>query len=88
MWNETLGELSFDSYHFGGLINVFLAAHIAPHLEWFVDGWVGGDLVGVTKRDFMSIDKVSGNVVEVVLAHYGPAVRDVLPHIVLPIGTT
>jgi len=80
MWNKPLRKLSLDSHHVGRQIDIFLAAHIAADPKRFVYRRARRDRVRMAKRDFMSIDEVSRNVVDIVLAHYSPTVRNVLVH--------
>jgi hypothetical protein len=80
MGDEPLGKVSFDSQHIGRLIDVFLATDIAADSEGAVDSRARGHSVGLGKKNFMSVNKVAWNVVEVVFAHHYPAVRTVFPH--------
>ena len=84
MRNESLGQLLFDSQHIGRFIDVFLATHIASDAERSVDRRARGNGVGLGEKDLMPINKVARNVVDVILASHDPAVRNILPHIVLP----
>ena len=84
MRNESLGKLPFDSQYIGRFIDVFLATHIASDAERSVDRRVRGDGVGFGEKDFMPVNKVARNVVDVILASHDPAVGNILPHIVLP----
>src|SRR6516225_11560748 len=88
MRNESLGKLPFDSQYIGRFIDVFLATHIASDAERSVDRWARGNGVGLGEKDFVLIDKVARNVVDVIFASHDPAVGNILPHIVLPIRTT
>jgi hypothetical protein len=88
MRNESLGQLLFDSQHIGRFIDVFLATHIASDAERSVDRRARGNGVGLGEKDFVLIDKVARNVVDVIFASHDPAVGNILPHIVLPIRTT
>jgi hypothetical protein len=85
---KSLGQLSFDSQHLGRLIDVFLATHIASDAEGSVDRWARGNGVGLGEEDFMSINKVARNVVDVILASHDPAIGNILPHRVLLKWTT
>jgi hypothetical protein len=84
MGNESLGQLPFHSHHFGRLIDVFLATHIASDAERSLDRRARGDGVGLGEKDFMPIDKVARNVVDVILASHDPAVGISSHIIVLP----
>jgi hypothetical protein len=84
MRSESLGQLPFDSQHIGRFIDVFLATHIASDAERSVDRRARGNGVGLGEKDFMLINKVARNVVNVILASHHPAVGNILPHIVLP----
>jgi len=86
MRSESLGKLSFDSQHLERFINIFLAIHIATDSEGYVDRWTRSDGVGLGKEDFVPVDEVARNVIDMILAGHDPAVRTVFPHIVLPIG--
>jgi len=70
------------------VIDVFLATHIASDAERSVDRRARGNGVGLGEKDFVLIDKVARNVVDVIFASHDPAVGNILPHIVLPIRTT
>ena len=80
MRRESFGKVSFDSQHVGGLIDIFLATHVAVDSERYLDGRARGDRVGLRKGDFMSVDEVPWNVVEAVFAQHDPAIRTVFPH--------
>lgn len=80
---ERLGKFSFESEHVGGLVDVFLATAVAPDSEGDLDGRARSDRVGLGERDFMSIDKISGNVIDVIFADHDPAVGIIFPHRVL-----
>ena len=84
---ERLGKLSFESEHVGGLVDVFLATAIAPDSEGDLDGRARSDRVGLGERDFMSIDKISGNVIDVIFADHDPAVGIIFPHVFSPEDT-
>jgi len=88
MRNESLGKLPFDSQYIGRFIDVFLATHIASDAERSVDKWARGNGVGLGEKDFVLIDKVARNVVDVIFASHDPAIGNILPHRVLPIWTT
>jgi hypothetical protein len=77
---KSLGQLSFDSQHLGRLIDVFLATHIASDAEGSVDRGVRGNGVGLGEKDFMSVDEVARNVIDVILAGDDPAVGNIFPH--------
>jgi hypothetical protein len=83
---KSLGQLSFDSQHLGRLIDVLLATHIASDAEGSVDRGARGNGVGLGEEDFMSVDEVARNVIDVIFASHDPAVGNILPHIVLPGG--
>jgi len=80
MRNERSREFPFDSRYLRRLVNVLLAAHVAPDPERPFERWSRGNSIRLGKRDFMPIDEVPWNVVEVILASYNPAVGTVFPH--------
>jgi hypothetical protein len=77
---EPIGKLFLNSQHLGRLIDIFLPAAIAAHSEGPVDRRARGDRVGLGEGDFMPIDEVAWNVVEVVFAGHDPAIGTVFPH--------
>jgi hypothetical protein len=78
--NEPLGKLFFRSENLGRFIDIFLATHITSNAERPMDRRPRDHRVGLGERDFMSINEVARNVVDVIFAVYDPAVRTVLPH--------
>lgn len=81
---KPLGKFSFDSQHVGRLVDVFFATDIAADSERSMNSRARGDRVGLGKRNLMSVDEVTWNVVDVVLAIHNPAVGNIFPHGVLP----
>jgi hypothetical protein len=71
---KPLGKLSFDPQNLAWLINIFLPTAIATHPERSVDRGTRGDPIGFGLRDLMSVNKIAGDVVEVILAGCHPAV--------------
>jgi len=45
-----------------------------------VTGGARGDGVGLGEEDVVLVDEVARNVVDVILAGHGPAVRTIFPH--------
>jgi hypothetical protein len=78
--NEPLGKLFFGSQHLGRFIQVFLATHIASGSERSVDRGTRSDGVGLRERDFMPVDKVARNVIDVIFAGHDPTIGTVFPH--------
>jgi len=68
MRHETLGKLSFDSHYLGRLIDVFLTTHIASDFERCGDRGARSDGVGLGEEDFVLVDEVARDVVDVILA--------------------
>jgi hypothetical protein len=77
---EPFGKLFLNSQNLGRLIDILLFTAIAAHSEGPLDRRARGDSVGLGEGDFMSIDEVAWNVIEVVFAGYHPAVGSVFPH--------
>jgi len=82
MGSERFGKLLLDSQDVRRFIKVLLAAHIASDSERLVYRRARGDGVGLGKRDFMPVDEVAWNVVDVIFASYDPAII-IFPHNVL-----
>jgi hypothetical protein len=80
MRHESFGDLSFNPQYLGRSIDIFLATDIAPDFEGVPDGRARGDGVRLGQEDFMAINKVAWNMVEVVLAGHDPEVGIVFPH--------
>ena len=83
MWHEPFWKFSFQPEHFGRLVDVFLAAAITADFERDADRRTRADAVRLGEWNFVSIDEVSGNVVEMVFANYDPAVGTIFPHSLL-----
>ena len=83
MGSERFGKLLLDSQDVRRFIKVLLAAHIASDPERLVYRRARGDGVGLRQRDFMPVDDVAWNVVNVVFAGHDPAIGIVFPHGVL-----
>jgi len=80
MRNERSGKFAFNPRYLRRLVNVLLAAHVAPDFERIFERWSCGNRIRLREWDFMSINEVSWNVVQMVLAGHDPAVGAVFPH--------
>ena len=78
--NEPRRKLFFRSQNLGRFIDIFLATHITSNSERPIDGRPRDHGVGLRERDFMPVDEVARNVVDVIFAVYDPTVGIVLPH--------
>jgi hypothetical protein len=84
MGSERFGKLLLDSQDVRRFIKVLLAAHIASRSERLIYRRARGDGVCLGERDFMPVDEVAWNVVDVVFAGHDPAIGIVFPHGLLP----
>ena len=78
--NEPRGKLFFRSQNLGRFVDIFLATHITSSTERPMDRRPRDYGVGLRERDFMPVDEVARDVVDVIFAVDDPAVGIVLPH--------
>ena len=83
MGHEFFGKFFFEPEHFGRFVEIFFATAITADFERDLDGRTRADTVRLGEWNFVSIDEVSRNVVEVVFAGYDPAVGTIFPHALL-----
>ena len=83
MGNERFGELLLNSQDVRRFIQVLFAAHITADSERLVYRRARGDAVRLRERDFMPVDEIAWNVVDVVFAGHDPAIGIVFPHGIL-----
>src|SRR5713226_5273598 len=75
MWSEWLRRLMLEPEHFRGLIEILLAALIAPDRKTTVNSRTGSDGVCLGKRDSVPEKEILPNVEPMVLAVDHPKYR-------------
>src|SRR5229473_1857522 len=80
MWSEWLRRLMLEPEHFRGLIEILLAALIAPDRKTTVNSRTGSDGVCLGKRDSVPEKEILPNVEPMVLAVDHPKIPTVFPH--------